>query len=129
MLSRLAAARTSLGQDEAERRFDLGEIINFCWREWKFIAAVFITVLIIGYVYTLRQIPLYTATSQVLLEPRKDKIAGADAILNEGYFDYAMIESQMAIIRSTVFLRRVVGKEHLVSDPEFGSGRNGPSPA
>ena len=37
--------------------------------------------------------------------------------------DYAMIESQMAIIRSTVFLRRVVEKEHLVSDPEFGSGR------
>ena len=33
-----------------------------------------------------------------------------------------MIESQMAIIRSTVFLRRVVEKEHLVSDPEFGSG-------
>src|SRR5262245_9618698 len=124
MLSRLTAARTTLGQDGAERRFDLGEIINCCWREWKFIAAVFTTVLVIGYVYTLRQTPLYTAMAQVLLEPRKDKVPGADAVFNDTYLDYAMVEAQMAIIRSTVFLRRVVEKEHLVSDPEFGSGRN-----
>src|SRR5262245_9895177 len=123
MLSRLPAASTTLGHD-AERQFDLGEIINFCWREWKFIADVFTTVLVIGYVYTLRQTPLYTATVQVLLDPRKDKVAGPDAILSEGYLDYAMIESQMAIIRSTVFLRRVVEKERLYSDPEFGSRRN-----
>src|SRR6266851_3764457 len=119
MLSRLpTTARTTFGQDETEHRFDLWEIINFCWREWKFIAAVFVTVLVIGYVYTLRQTPLYTATAQVLLEPHKDKVAGADSILNDGYLDYAMVESQMAIIRSTVFLRRVVEKERLISDPE-----------
>src|SRR6478672_12129115 len=124
MLSRLPTARPTLGQDEAESRFDLADIINFCWREWKFIAAVFTTVLVIGYVYTLRQTPLYTATAQVLLEPRKDKVPGADAVFNDSFLDYAMIEAQMAVIRSTVFLRRVVEKEHLVSDPEFGSGSN-----
>src|SRR5262249_3056200 len=97
---------------------------NFCWREWKFIAAVFTTVLVIGCVYTLRQTPLYTATAQVLLDPRKDKVAGPDAIASEGYLDFAMIESQMAIIRSTVFLRRLVEKDRLYSDPEIGSGRN-----
>ena len=63
--------------------FDLQEILNFCWREWKFIAAVFIAVLVIGTVYTWRQIPLYTATSQVLLDPRKEKAAGAEAILSD----------------------------------------------
>src|SRR5689334_25236774 len=96
-------ARTTFGQEKPERGFDVWEVVNFCWREWKFIAAVFVTVCVIGYVYTLRQIPLYTATSQVLLEPRKEKAAGQDAVLNESYLDYAMIESQMAIIRSTVF--------------------------
>src|SRR6478672_1582576 len=124
MLSRLPTARPTLGQDEAESRFDLADIINFCWREWKFIAAVFTTVLVIGYVYTLRQTPLYTATAQVLLEPRKDKVPGADAVFNDSLLDYAMVEAQMAILRSTVFLRRVVEKEHLISDPEFGSGRD-----
>ena len=126
-----ASARPTLGKDEAERGFDLQEVLNFCWREWKFIAVVFTAVLVVGTVYTWRQTPLYTATSQVLLDPRKEKAAGAEAILSDDRLDYAMIESQMAIIRSTVFLRRVVEKEHLVSDPEFGSGRSrgGPSPA
>ena len=119
-----ASARPTLGKDEAERGFDLQEVLNFCWREWKFIAVVFTAVLVVGTVYTWRQIPLYTATSQVLLDPRKEKAAGAEAILSDDRLDYAMIDSQMAIIRSTVFLRRVVEKEHLVSDPEFGSGRS-----
>jgi capsular exopolysaccharide synthesis family protein len=128
MLHQLPSTRASLPQREAERRFDLSEILNFCWREWKFMAAVFAAALIVGTVYTLRQTPLYTATAEVLLDPRKEKAAGNDAILGENYIDYAMIESQMAIIRSTVFLRRVVEKEHLVSDPEFGSGASqGPS--
>ena len=122
MLHQLPSTRTSLPQDGAERRFDLWEILNFCWREWKFMAAVFAAVLIVGTVYTLRQTPLYTATAEVLLDPRKEKAAGADAVLSDNHIDYAMIESQMAIIRSTVFLRRVVEKEHLVSDPEFGAG-------
>jgi polysaccharide biosynthesis transport protein len=123
MLHQLPSTRTSVPQDKAERGFDLWEILNFCWREWKFMAAVFAAVLIVGTVYTLRQIPLYTAAADVLLDPRKEKAAGADAILSDAYNDtYLMIESQMAIIRSTVFLRRVVEKEHLVSDPEFGSG-------
>ena len=117
-----ASARPTLGKDEAERGFDLQEVLNFCWREWKFIGVVFTAVLVVGTVYTWRQIPLYTATSQVLLDPRKEKAAGAEAILSDDRLDYAMIDSQMAIIRSTVFLRRVVEKERLVSDPEFGSG-------
>jgi polysaccharide biosynthesis transport protein len=117
-----ASARPTLGKDEAERGFDLQEVLNFCWREWKFIAVVFTAVLVVGTVYTWRQTPLYTATSQVLLDPRKEKAAGAEAILSDDRLDYAMIDSQMAIIRSTVFLRRVVEKERLVSDPEFGSG-------
>jgi capsular exopolysaccharide synthesis family protein len=117
-----SSTRTTLGKDATERGFDLQEILNFCWREWKFIGVVFIAALVIGTVYTLRQIPRYTATAEVLLDPRKEKAAGAEAILSGDTLDLAMIESQMAIIRSTVFLRRVVEKEHLGSDPEFGSG-------
>ena len=51
-----ASAHASFGR-EAERGFDLWEILNFCWREWKFMTAVFMTVLVIGTVYTWRQIP------------------------------------------------------------------------
>ena len=108
--------------------FDLRGILSFGWRRWQFIASVVAASLLIGTISLLRQTPLYTATSQVLLEPQSEKVPGPAALRADTNLDLAMIESQMAIIRSTVFLRRVVEKERLVSDPEFGSsGSSGPS--
>ena len=113
---------TAIEQPAKEHRFDLREAIGFAWRHWKFIASVVGVTLLVAVVYVLKQTPLYTATAQVLLEPPKVTRPG-NAILSEDSIDLtdALIENQLAIIRSTVFLRRVVQKEHLVSDPEFGS--------
>src|SRR5712691_1239829 len=121
MLHRLSPAKI-FDTSEVVQGFDLREILSFVWRRWKFIASVVAVVLLIGTVSLLRQTPLYTATSQVLLDPQSEKVPGPGALRPEVNLDLAMIESQMAIIRSTVFLRRVVEKERLVSDPEFGSG-------
>jgi uncharacterized protein involved in exopolysaccharide biosynthesis len=126
MLNRLST-NVALEAAEAAQRYDLREILNFIWRQWKFIAAIAAVCLLVGVVMLMRQTPLYTASAQVLLEPRKEKAVGADAVLSDVALDLAMIESQMAIIRSTVFMRRVVEKERLVTDPEFGSGE--PAPA
>ncbi len=106
--------------------FDLREAINFAWRQWKFIGGVTALVLLIGGIYIARATPLYTATAQLLLDPRKEKAAGQDTILTDAVLDLPAVESQMAIIRSSSLLRRVVEKERLVSDPEFGSGPMGP---
>src|SRR5262249_50297487 len=107
--------------NEVVQGFDLRQILSFVWRRWKFIASVVGVTLLVGIVSLLRQTPLYTATSQVLLDPQSEKIPGPNALRPEINFDLVMVENQMAIIRSTVFLRRVVEKERLVSDPEFGS--------
>jgi exopolysaccharide transport family protein len=113
---------TTIEQSEKEHRFDPREAIGFAWRHWKFIASVASVTLLVGSVYVLKQTPLYTATAQVLLEPPKDTRPGNAALYdNSNDLTDALIENQLAIIRSTVFLRRVVQKEHLVSDPEFGS--------
>jgi len=127
MLNRLSPAKI-IDASEVEHGFDLREILSFAWRRWKFIAGVVAVSLLIGTISVLRQTPLYTATAQVLLDPQSDKVPGPAAIRSDVNLDLAMIESQMAIIRSTVFLRRVVEKEQLVSDPEFGS-RAPPGPA
>src|SRR5713101_6288093 len=127
MLHRLSPAKI-FDTSEVVQGFDLREILSFVWRRWKFIASVVGVTLLIGIVSLLRQTPLYTATSQVLLDPQSEKVPGPGALRPDVNLDLAMIESQMAIIRSTVFLRRVVEKERLVSDPEFGfSGGPGPS--
>src|SRR5205809_686801 len=90
-----------------DHRLDLRDVISFLWRRWKFIGATVLAVLLVGVTLLLRQTPLYTATSQVLLDRQREKAPGVEAILTDVNLDLAMIESQMAIIRSSVFLRRV----------------------
>ena len=121
MLNRISST-AGLDAGDGEHGFDLREILSFAWRQWKFILGVTGVVLVIGIISLLRQTPLYTATSQVLLDPQREKAPGTEAILSDAGLDFAVVESQMAIIRSSVFLRRVVDKERLVSDSEFGSG-------
>jgi len=102
--------------------FDLREAINFAWRQWKFIAGVAALALLMGMLHVARQTPLYTAAAQLLLEPQKERLTGQDPLLSDVVLDLPAIESQIAVIRSTSLLRRVVVKERLVNDPEFGAG-------
>jgi capsular exopolysaccharide synthesis family protein len=119
MLNRLSPA-SIFNAREVPVGFDLREVLSFAWRQWKFIAAVVAISLLVGTISLLRQTFLYTATAQVLLEPQRAKLPGSEIIADVS-LDLAMIESQTAIIRSSEFLRRVVEKERLVSDTEFGS--------
>src|SRR3954451_14536860 len=102
------------GRGAAHEAFDLREWMSFAWRHWKFIAAITAIVLVVGTAYLLNQTRLYTATAQVLIDPQKEKMPGGDAMLAESRLSLAVIDSQIAIIRSTVFLRRVVERAHLV---------------
>ncbi len=102
-----------------EHRFDLREAISFTWRRWKFIAAVAAVVFLVGTVWVFYQTPLYTATAQVLLDRPREKAPDGGAIVNDLGLDAAMLEGQMAVIRSTVLLRRVVEREHLAADPSL----------
>jgi capsular exopolysaccharide synthesis family protein len=110
-----------------EHRFDLREAVSFFWRQWKFITAVTLLAVVVGMSLALDQTPLYTATSQVLLERQRPVPPGGEMIAPDTRIDLPMIESQMAIIRSTVFLRRVVQKEGLAQPAENKPARPPPS--
>jgi exopolysaccharide transport family protein len=105
-----------------ESGFDFREGLNFVWRQWRFIAGVTALITLIGAIYLLRQVPLYTASTQILLNLSKEKAAGQDVVLSDQAVDLPMIESQIAVIKSSTLLRRVVDKERLVNDIEFGPG-------
>src|SRR5262249_33541102 len=101
---------------ELQRGFDLRGMLSFLWRQWKLIAAITCVAAIVGTVYMLNQTPLYTATSELLFEWQREKSPGSlDTVYAYPDYDIAAIEAQMAVIQSTVFLRRVVEREHLAS--------------
>jgi exopolysaccharide transport family protein len=122
MLQKLSPFTAAVTPSEKAQGFDLREAVGFTWRHWKFIASVVGVTLVVAAAYVVKQTPLYTATAQVLLEPPKVTRPGNAALPEDSTeLTDTLIENQLAILRSSVFLRRVVQKERLVSDPEFGS--------
>jgi capsular exopolysaccharide synthesis family protein len=81
-----------------------------------FIASVTVVALLIGTVNLMRATPLYTASTQVLLE-RHEKAPGLDGVNESRFDDLSYMENQLAILQSDSLLRRVVVKERLAGEP------------
>jgi capsular exopolysaccharide synthesis family protein len=95
-----------------EGTLDLRRYLNFFWRNWGFIVSITALALLMGMVYLLRATPLYTASTQVLLDRREQAPVGSDGRPEDSY-SYSYLENQLAILQSDSLLRRVVIKEQL----------------
>ena len=105
---------TRVGAEPTERGFDLRKYLNFVWRHWILIGAIAALALVVGFIYLARATPLYTASTQVLLELQREKAPG-DTSPDSNILDYvSAIENQLAILKSDSLLRRVAIK-HLVA--------------
>jgi exopolysaccharide transport family protein len=115
----LKLPQVAQGQEESDA-IDLRQLQDFFWRRWKIILATAAAVMALAFLVMLTIAPRYTATAQVLLEPRKEKIFGAENIMPELNLETGNVDSQLSVIQSINLLRRVVEKEKLTADPEFG---------
>ncbi|ARN79961.1 polysaccharide biosynthesis tyrosine autokinase [Methylocystis bryophila] len=122
MLNRLDVVKETPASNAEGAGFDLRDVVNFLWRQWKLIGGMVALFVFLAALYLARVTPLYTATAQLLLDQRKERAAGADVFMSDAMLDQQMVENQMMIIRSTTLLRRVVDKLQLTRDPEFGGG-------
>ena len=98
----------------------LQEALYFLWRRWKFVLVVTAFALVIGQVWLALQTPLFSAWTQIIFDPTNEKLASGDGA-SQSTMDSLTLDNQIAIVKSTALLRRVVEKEHLVDDPEFGA--------
>ena len=109
---------SAVDAEPADRAFDLRFYLNFVWRNWMFIASVMALALLVAVISLVRATPLYTATTQVLIDRRESPpvLAAGD---NDRYYSYsslsAYLDNQLAILRSDSLLRRVVIKERLAA--------------
>lgn len=102
-------------------RLDLDEIKRFLARRWILILATAVGCVVLAMIVCVSLTPVYTATSQILLDPRKQHIFGSDAVSQDSSLDSSIVDSQIPIILSTRLLAKVVAREHLVDDPEFAA--------
>jgi succinoglycan biosynthesis transport protein ExoP len=102
------------------RGFDLRDAIAFVRRRWLIILWPVAFSLLFAAIYVASLTPLYTARVQLILDPQASNFLSRDMIGVDTVLDAYAVENQMTIMSSTALLRRVVDKEHLLEDPEFG---------
>lgn len=112
--------RSALSASAAERSVDPLQVLYFLWRRWRSILAIAAVVVLATWAWVASATPRYSATTQILLDPVDEKLASAD-IVSVNVLDSLTMDNQIAIVKSTALLRRVVEKEGLVDDSEFGS--------
>jgi uncharacterized protein involved in exopolysaccharide biosynthesis len=87
--------------------------------------------LLLAMLYVVFATPLYTASTQILIDPRDRRIVSnevtPEALAADG--GVAVVESQQLVITSDVVLRRAIAREHLDADPEFGAPSTDCSPS
>jgi succinoglycan biosynthesis transport protein ExoP len=99
---------------------DLREMARILRRRWKTMAILPIVLLTLALAYVMSATTLYTATSTVLVDPRRANVVETNqAVLSNFGTDDATIESQALLIQSVAILQRVADKLKLASDPEF----------
>jgi succinoglycan biosynthesis transport protein ExoP len=108
-------------QRASEGGVGLREIIDTLRRRWRVIALTTAIVMALAALFILVSPTLYTASTQLLVDPRDRRILGTEVMATSTGADPTLVESQLRIITSDAVLGRVVGALRLDQDPEFVS--------
>ncbi len=110
---------------ESDPRVDLKELVGILKRRRVSILVTAAIPVLIALVYGFLATPLYTASTQILIDPRDRRIVSNDVNPDQTSSDggLAIVESQQQVIASDSVLRRVIAKQKLAHDPEFAIDR------
>ena len=103
-------------------RVDLKELARILRRQRRAILWTAAVPVILTLTYVILATPLYTASTQLLIDPRDRRIitneVNPETLAADG--GVAVVESQLLVLTSDSVLRRAIAREHLDVDPEFG---------
>lgn len=113
-------------QRAADGGVGLGEIVDTLRRRWRIVAFTTLLALSAAALFILISPTFYTASTQLLIDPRDRRILGTEVMATSTGADPTLVESQLRIITSDAVLGRVVAALKLDSDPDFaGSATRG----
>jgi exopolysaccharide transport family protein len=106
-----------------ETVLDLTDLLRVVRVRQKIILGTALAVVAVTALVLFRLTPLYSAKSLVMLDQRQNKVEDVNAILSGLPTDQTSIQNQVQILRSRNLLSRVIDKQHLMEDLEFGPGQ------
>ena len=98
---------------------DLRRLWALFLRHIRLFFAVAAVVFAASVVLTLKATPLYTATSSVMLDVRKQQVVDTQAVMSGLPADTSVVDSEVQVLKSRHLAGRVVDTLHLDQDPEF----------
>ena len=103
-------------------RVDLKELIRVLKRRRRSILWVAAVPVLLALIYGVVATPLYTTTTQILIDPRDRRIVNNEVTPETLAADggVAVVESQLLVLTSDIVLRRAIARLNLDTDPEFG---------
>lgn len=99
---------------------DVREILDFLVRRWKLVCAIAAITFAVFLVAAYKIPPSYTAAAEILLDAPNDYVTPQDYSKSDFSDNSTFIESQIAVLRSTSLLQKVVDGEKLMEDPNIG---------
>ena len=92
-------------------------------RRWMALP-VFLIVFVVGTINALRQIPIYQARVQMLIQKDAPNVARLDQVFDSGssWYDSDFYQTQFRILQSRTLARRTIDSMNLWSEPKLGHG-------
>ncbi len=100
-------------------QLDLRRLWLAARRRMRLGLAVALAVFTVSVVLTLSATPKYTATANVMLDTRKEKVANVEEVLSGLPADTATVDTEVEVLKSRQLAERVVKAARLEEDPEF----------
>jgi len=110
--------------DPASDSIDLSALFGLLRRQWLLIILTTALFLGAGFAYSYLADKIYQATTRVLLDPRDKQLVGPEVVRPTQGVDLSWIETQVDLVTASGTLRKVVERENLIDDPEFGGTGN-----
>jgi polysaccharide biosynthesis transport protein len=118
---------STLSEDDDDS-IDLGALLGTLWRgKWIIGLVAAIAILLGGYYAYGVAVPMYRATSVVILQTKQDNIVDLQSVVGGLSGDSTEVNSEIEVLRSRGLMGKVVDRLDLVSDPEFNSKLQEPS--
>lgn len=119
---RQAALRTPVRQDAglSDRGGEVRRVLAILRRRWMAFGAVFLFVVFMVGLFTLRQTPLYSATANLIVNSRLVNIAPKDKeVVPNAPTDESAVDTEVQILKSPAVTNRVVDQLQLYKLPQF----------
>ena len=108
-----------------ETSAEAGDLWRIFWRRKRIVFGTALLLALLALAYALLTPSLYTATAQILIDPRDRQVVSND--VNPGTLSpdggIAQVESQVKVIESDAVLGRAVAQTGLETEPGFGVPR------